>query len=123
MEFWDLVLTNGLNRDASSLSEALSMIPVGTKRVLIKIRTNIQQDTDAFIPINRGIQYVKIASFDQVFREIDFIGCRFFANGIPLEIDTTIYLKDCFLFGGSLSDAGKIVNLAASHIILKGKTD
>lgn len=123
MEFCDLVLTVGLNRDANSLSEALSMIPVGTKRVLIQIRTDIQQDTDASIPIDRGIQYVRIASFDHIYRKIDFIGCRFFANGVPLEIDATIYLKDCFLFGGSLSDNGKIVNLAASHIILKGKTD
>lgn len=122
-EYWDRVLTVGKNRQITSLSEALLSISPKAGRVLLKVCSELIQDIDAAVPTDRGIIKLKITSFDEQTRTIDFEGCSFFANGVPLEIDSRITLKNCFLFGGGKAEGGKTVSFPIAGIVLKGKAD
>lgn len=121
--FWDRLLTVGKDRQFTSLSEALLSIPPKAGRVLLKVCSELIQDIDATVPTDRGIFKLKITGFDEEPKTIDFEGCSFFANGIPLEIDSGISLKNCFLFGGGKAEGGKTVSFPVAGIVLKGNAD
>ena len=121
--FWDRLLTVGKDRQFTSLSEALLSIPPKAGRVLLKVCSELVQDIDAAVPTDRGILMLRITSFDNQAKTIDFEGCSFFANGVPLEIDSGITLKNCFLFGGGKAEGGKTVSFPATGIVLKGSAD
>lgn len=123
MDLWDVSLSVGSDEQFSNLSEALSHIPENSHRVLILIKNDFTQDLDVSIPSNQNIQYLKLASFNDNNKIIDFIGCNFFVNGTTLEVDYSITLKDCFIFGGSKSDTGIPVLIPSSQIIIKGSAD
>ena len=123
MNSWDVTLAVGPDERYGNLSDALDHISEESYRVLILVSRDLLQDIDSYIPTDRNIQYLKIASSDNSTKTIDFLGCNFFSNGITLEIDSTITMKDCFIFGGSQEDQGKPVVTPSSKIIINGKVD
>ena len=123
MNAWNVTLVVGPDEQYRNLSDALDHISKESYRVLILVSRDLLQDIDLYIPADRNIQYLRIASSDNSAKTIDFLGCSFFSNGITLEIDSTITMKDCFIFGGSQADQGKPVETLSSKIIINGKVD
>ena len=123
MEAWDTILNVGSKKEYSTLSDALSHIPVNATLVLIKVYSDLIQDVDVNIPIRRNLKQLQITSCNNIRQKIDFLGCCFYANGIPLIIDTTIVLEGCMLFGGSKAESGKSTICTSSDLTISGIAD
>lgn len=123
MANWDFTLTVGKTGLYKTLSDASTHIPLRSSRVLVVVNSCLLQDVDLNIPDNRGIDHLKITSQNNESQDIDFLGCSIYANGITVEIDTSITLRNCFLFGGSKAEKGERVTKHASHLIIRGKAD
>ena len=119
----EVTLQVGAKKQYIALSDAICHIPAGTSHVNILVYSDLIQDTDVVIPDNRGIQKITITTPNTKHYTIDFLSCSFFTNGVPVEIDSFITLKDCFLFGGNKAENRKWVTKITSKIIIKGKAD
>ena len=118
------VMYIGPNQQTQNFTDAVNLLPMNAGNVEFRIMGNFRQNVDVIIPVNRNVQSVRITGNNTARMTVSWpedVG--FFANGIPLTIDSSVAFHDGVIYGGANVTAGQRSYLQNTYLDIYGSVN